>query len=48
MKKVIMKVAEFMQFQQVAQQYKILFDYSIKAGNVTITATEKELAIIGY
>lgn len=49
MKDVILTVKEFLQFQQVAANFGIAFDYSkVKKGNVTISAPSADLERIGY
>lgn len=48
MKKVTMKISEFLQFRQTAELYRIFFTYGIKRGEVTVKADPKSLAKIGY
>lgn len=48
MKKIILQAVEFVQFTQVAKQFEILFDYTVKNGAVTVTAKITDLEFIGY
>ena len=48
MKTLILTITEFLHFRQVAERYKILFDYGINKGIVTIQAKEHDLETIGF
>lgn len=48
MKQLILDIAEFLHFRQVAEKYKIQFTYGLKNGIATVKANEKDLEIIGY
>jgi hypothetical protein len=49
MKKLILNVKDFLQFRQVAEMYRIKFDYwYLKGGTVTVKADKLRLNEIGY
>ncbi len=49
MKKLILSIKEFLQFRQVAEQYRIQFTHgNVKTGIIEVRANAKDLETIGY
>lgn len=48
MRKITMSIAEFLNFQELAKRFEIMFDHSIKHSQVTVQAKDADLLELGF